>query len=163
MTIEFSLRRRAARARYMAILWLVSAILILIATYVSLPLIANSTIRAINGVDLQSSEAGSITPQPRESKPPHTELYSIGVLALGLLAVCFACFLLGRTAFVEIELAARFSGLADALCISGENFDQLEKAVNFLVPGTKYLSVPEIFSTKDLDSVVQILKELRAK
>jgi hypothetical protein len=84
-------------------------------------------------------------------------------LALGLLAICFACFLLGRTAFVEIELAARFGGLADALCIAGENFDQLEKAANFLVPGTKYLSVPEIFSTKDLNSVVELLKELRAK
>ncbi len=40
---------------------------------------------------------------------------------------------------------------------------RLEKAVNLLLPGTKYLSVPEIFSTKDLGSVVDILKELRPK
>jgi len=97
------------------------------------------------------------------TKNSHIEIYAIGIVALGLLAVCFACFLLGRSAFVEIELSARFGGLADALCIAGESFDQLEKATSFLVPGTKYLSVPEIFSTKDLDSVVQVLKELRAK
>jgi hypothetical protein len=65
--------------------------------------------------------------------------------------------------FVEIELAARFAAFADALCIAGNNFDQLEKAANLLLPGTKYLSVPEIFSTKDLGSVVEVLKELRPK
>jgi hypothetical protein len=101
--------------------------------------------------------------QGADNKTTHVEIYAIGIVALGLLAVCFACFLLGRTAFVEIELATRFGGLADALCIAGEDFAQLEKAVGFLVPGTKYLSVPEIFSTKDLSSVVDILKELRAK
>jgi hypothetical protein len=93
-----------------------------------------------------------------ESKNSHVEIYAIGIVGLGLLAVCFACFLLGRTAFVEIELAARFGGLADALCLAGEDFGQPEKAASFLVPGTKYLSVPEIFSTKDLSSVVDILK-----
>ncbi len=83
--------------------------------------------------------------------------------ALSLLAVLFACFLIGRAAFVEIELAARFVAFADALCLAGDNFDLLEKAANLLLPGTKYLSVPEIFSTKDLSSVVDILKELRPK
>ena len=148
----------------MAILWLSLATIILIGTYVSLPAIANSTIRMISSIEPQSSGIKPSPTQPTaESKAPHIELYAIGVLALGVLAICFACFLLGRTAFVDIELAARFGGLADALCISGENLDQLEKAASFLVPGTKYLSVPEIFSTKDLGSALEILKELKPK
>jgi len=148
----------------MAILWLSIATTILVGTYVSLPLIANSTLSTIHTVEVDSSGVRANPSQPStESKAPHVEMYAIGVLALGLFAICFACFLLGRTAFVEIELAARFVGFADALCIAGEDFDQLEKAVNLLVPGTKYLSVPEIFSTKDLSSVVDVVKELRPK
>jgi hypothetical protein len=164
MTIEFSLRRRAKRARFMAILWLSLAATILVGAYVSLALIANGTLRTIHAVEVDSSGVKANPSQPgAESKSPHVEIYAIGVLALGLSAICFACFLLGRTAFVEIELAARFVGFADALCIAGENFEQLEKAVNLLVPGTKYLSVPEIFSIKDLGSVVDVVKELRPK
>jgi len=152
MTIEFSLRRRAVRSRYMAILWLSLATLILVGTYISLPLIASRTIATFR--DIQPTA---------DNKAPHIELYALGVVTLALLAIGFACFLLGRTAFVEIELAARFAGLADAVCIAGDSFDHLEKAANLLVPGTKYLSVPEIFSTKDLGSVLQVLKEIRPK
>lgn len=117
-------------------------------------MIASSALNSMNHLELPSSPG---------VKTPHLELYTIGVLALGLIAVGFACFLLGRSAFVEIELAARSIGFADALCLAGENFDHLEKVANLLVPGTKYLSVPEIFSTKDLKSVLEILKEVRPK
>ena len=151
----------------MAVVWLVSAILILVGTYISLPLIANSTLSSLSAIHSKEMESASATsPNAQsiaETKVPHVELYVVGVLALCLLAVCFACFLLGRTAFVEIELAARFIGLADALCLAGENLDHLEKAANLLLPGNKYLSVPEIFSPKDLQPVLEILKELRSK
>src|SRR5271166_946820 len=164
MTLEFSLRRRAQRARYMAVFWLALATLILVGTYISLPFIANHTFSAIHTMEMESSASKTgITQTTVDARGPHIELYAIGVLALSLLAVCFACFLLGRTAFVEIELAARFAAFADALCLAGENFDQLEKAANLLMPGTKYLSVPEIFSTKDLDSLAEIVKALRPK
>jgi beta-lactamase regulating signal transducer with metallopeptidase domain len=163
MTIEFSLRTRAKRARYMAAFWLAVTTLILLGTYVSLPFVANRTLSAVHA-DAESSELNApITRSAVDSRTPRIELYTIGVLALGLLAVCFACFLLGRAAFVEIELAARFAAFADALCLAGENFDQLERAANLLLPGSKYLSVPEIFSTKDLDSVADLLKALRPK
>jgi hypothetical protein len=89
------------------------------------------------------------------------ELYTIITVGLGLFAVSFACFLLGRSAFVEIEMAARFTGFADALCIAGDDFDRLERVANLLMPSAKYLSVPEIFSTKDLKSVAEIAKQLR--
>jgi hypothetical protein len=164
MTIEFSLRRRAERARYMAVVWLMLATLILVGTYISLPLIANKTLSAIHTMEMESTGLqAAVTQATIATKAPHIELYAIGVLTLSLLAVGFACFLLGRTAFVEIELAARFAACADALCLAGENFEQFEKAINLLSPGTKYLSVPEIFSVKDLNSVVDVLKQLRPK
>src|SRR2546425_824794 len=137
MTIEFSLRRRAVRSRYMAILWLSLATLILVGTYISLPLIASSTITTFRNMELQPSGVSAAAIQPTaDGKASHIELYALGVVTLALLAICFACFLLGRTAFVEIELAARFAGFADALCIAGDNFEQLEKAANLLMPET---------------------------
>jgi hypothetical protein len=148
----------------MAVFWLSLATLILVGTYISLPLVANSTFSAVHRMEFESpGPKMSITQATGEIGSLRVEVYTLGVLALSLLAVCFACFLLGRTAFVAIELAARFAAFADALCIAGENFDQLEKATNLLLPGTKYLSVPDIFSTKDLGSLVDILKELRSK
>jgi len=139
------------------------ATVILVATYISIPLVANKTLSSVSKIELQTVAAkSSTTPDNLDTKTFfHVQLYAIGILALGLFAISFACFLLGRTAFVEMELAARFSGFADALCIAGDNFDQLEKAANLLMPSTKYLSVPEIFSTRDLKSVVEILKQLR--
>ena len=163
MTIEFSLRRRARQARLLAILWLGLATFILVATYVSLPLFARETLYSISRIEGQSAETKSIpTVDAAETKSFfHMQLYALGTLALGLLAICFACFLLGRTAFVEIELSARFSGIADALCISGDNLAQLEKAANLLVPTAKYLSVPEIFSVRDIRSLADIMKQLK--
>ena len=148
----------------MAAFWLSLATLILVGTYISLPLIANRTARAFQAVETKTSGPGaSITLASPGGRASHPELYAIGVLALGVLPVCFACFLLGRAAFVEIELAARFLAFADALCLAGEDLAQWEKAANLLLPGTKYLSVPEIFSVKDLSSVAEIVKELRPK
>jgi hypothetical protein len=147
----------------MAALWLTLATAVLIGTYISLPIVANNTIKAFKNLEAQPSGAKATLQAPLENNATRIELYAVSVLALGLVAICFACFLLGRAAFVEIELAARFGGLADALCIAGENFDQLEKAANLLVPGTKYLSVPEIFSTKDLKPILEVLKEVRSK
>jgi hypothetical protein len=164
MTLEYSLRLRAKHSRYMAVVWLALATLILVGTYFSLPSIANKTFRAIHSSEAQAAETKTSGAQVNvDTKASHAELYAVGVLALSLFAICFACFLLGRTAFVEIELAARSVAFADALTLAGENFDQLERVANLMLPGTKYLSVPEIFSTKDLGTVVELLKQLRAK
>jgi hypothetical protein len=115
-------------------------------------------------MEMESSASRPATTQTTlDTKAPHIELYAIGVLTLSLLAICFACFLLGRAAFVEIELSARFAAFADALCLAGEDFERLEKAANLMLPGTKYLSVPEIFSTKDLGSLLDVIKALKAK
>jgi len=164
MTLEFSLRRRAKRARYMAVFWLTLATVILVGTYISLPLIASNTLNATHIREMESyGSTGPIARPNPDISASHIEFYAIGILALGLLAVFFACFLLGRTAFVEIELAARFAACADALCLAGDSFDRLEKAANLLMPEAKYLSVPDIFSIKDLGSVVDVVKGLRPK
>jgi hypothetical protein len=160
MTLEFSLRRRAQLSRRMAAVWLALATLILVSTYISLPIIAN---RALNKGHVLESEPASAGIRLGEPKNEHLELYAIGVLSLSLLAICFACFLIGRAAFVEIELSARFSAFADALCLAGDDFEKLDKAANLMLPGTKYLSVPEIFSTKDLDSIVNVIKAVKSK
>jgi hypothetical protein len=156
MTIEFSLRRRATQSRYLAALWLSLSVIILVGTYISLPLVADETLSSIIQIDRQSSRTNSSV-----SVDTHVQLFAIATLFLGLCAISVACFLLGRSAFVEIEFAARFNGLADALCIAGNDFGQLEKAANLLVPKTKYFSVSKIFSAKDLSALADIIKQAR--
>jgi len=56
------------------------------------------------------------------------------VMGLGAAAIGFACYLLSRSALIELGTAARLSGLADALCISGDEIKQFEKAAAVLVP-----------------------------
>jgi len=128
-----------------------------------MPYFARQTLYSIGKIDVQSVEARNIpSADSTETKSlVHTQVYALGTLALGLLAISFACFLLGRAAFVEVELAARFSGIADALCVAGDNFEQLEKAADLLVPAAKYLSVPDIFSVRDLQSVAEVLKQVK--
>jgi len=156
MTIEFSLRRRATQSRCLAAVWLSLAVIILVGTYISLPTVVNKTLRNISQFVGQTSGTNNIL-----MADAHIQFFVMGTLILGLSAISFACFLLGRSAFVEIELAARYSGLADALCIAGNDFGQLEKAVNLLVPKAKYLSIPEIISSKNLSSMADVIKQAR--
>ena len=156
-------RRRAVRSRYLAALWLSLSVVILVATYISLPIVAGKTLSTLATSDSPTaSSKGAQDSAATDAKASlHVQIYTIGTLALGLIAISFACFLLGRSAFVEMELAARFDAFADALCIAGDDFDRLEKFANLLMPSTKYLSVPEIFSTKDMASVLETLKQVQ--
>ncbi len=139
------------------------ATLILIGTYLSLPYIAHKTLNYVSQVERQSPVTTSdATVGNLDTKTSlQMEIVTLVTLVLGLFAVSFACFLLGRSAFVEIELAARCSGLADALCIAGEDFERLEKAADLFVPKAKHFSIPEIFAPKDRESFVELLKLLR--
>jgi hypothetical protein len=69
--------------------------------------------------------------------------------------------LLGRSAFAQIEQAERLSGVADALCISGGNFAQLEKAVALFVPKNSSIANSKQISTDDLKEFVELLKKIR--
>jgi len=163
MTIEHSLRRRATQARCLSILWLSLAVAILIGTYVSLPSVAAKTIIFVSQLK-EASPASTVAAVVGNLEPGRllqANIFSLGTLLLGLSAVSFACFLLGRSAYVEIEIAARCIGLADALCIAGDDFERLQKAADLFVPKAKYFSTPEVFSPKDRESFVEILKLLR--
>lgn len=148
----------------MAIIWLSLAIVILVGSYTSLPYVADITLSSLSKID--GATQGTITSvkdDVKESKSPifQVHLFALVTLILGLSVILFACYLLGRSAFIEIELAARFSGLADALCIAGNDFGQLEKAAAILVPQPKFLSVPKTFSVGDLKPLTDVLKQLK--
>lgn len=163
MTIEHSLRRRATQARCLSIIWLSLAVAILIGTYVSLPTVAAKTIVFVSQLK-EASPTSTVAVATGNLEPGRilqANIFSLGTLLLGLSAVSFACFLLGRSAYVEIEIAARCIGLADALCIAGDDFERLQKAADLFVPKAKYFSTPEMFSPKDRESFVEILKLLR--
>jgi hypothetical protein len=122
---------------------------------------------AVNSVSkLDETTPGTIAvPKPEVSDAKgiftNVQFLAIVTLVLGLCAVSLACYFLGRAGCMEIELAARFGGLADALCLAGSDFDQLERAVLILVPKSKYLSATEVLSIKDLKIAADALKPLR--
>jgi hypothetical protein len=58
-------------------------------------------------------------------------------------------------------VAARSSGLADALCIADGNLEAFEKAANLFVPKDKYFAVPDVLSRKGRESCIEILKLLK--
>jgi hypothetical protein len=151
------------QSRILAMIWLVMATTILICTYATLPRVAAKTFSTIEGAESQKIDSSlpARSEESANSSKTHTQFYALGTIALGLAAVGFSCFLLGRAAFVEIELAARYGGIADALCLGCTTTLELEKAVNILVPAARYLSVPDIFSVNDLKSVFEIVGQLK--
>jgi len=155
MTIEFSLRRRATQSRCLAALWLSLATAILVGTYVSIPAIAGKALVSVTA----SMHANTSGPTPTVDM--RAFYCAMGMLVFGLSAISYACFLLGRSAFIELEVAARSSGLADALCIADGNVETLEKAVKLLVPTEHYFAVSDVLSRKAGESLIEIVKLLR--
>ena len=163
MTIEFALRRRAAFARWLAALWLLLSVTILVSTYFSLPTVAKATLTAIGvhsgaspaviGKDL-SPAAGEQATLPRA--------FALVTLCAAIVAIAGACFLLARAAFIEVELAVRYVSLADAICLSGANVANLERVAALLVPKPRYFSDPQTFSPKDLKALAEIIKQAKA-
>lgn len=160
MTIELSLRRRALQARCFAAMWLILAIIILVGCYISLPSIASETLKSLNQIEGSMESVGSDGKALVTGNVLfiHLHIFALIILILCLSVVSFASYLLARTAFIELESAARFIGLADAICIAGDNFEQLEKAATLLVPKAKYF--PEM-SEKNLKTFLEIVKNVR--
>lgn len=170
MTIELSLRRRAARARWFAIAWLATATIILVSTYFSLPVVAGNTLESINRIEGNAAGvAGNSTAADNTKQEKTTDqksfftlhMFAVITLVLAVSAVSFACYLLGKSAFVELETAGRLSGIADALCIAGDNLEQLERAAALLVPKAQYLSTSKLISADDLKDFAEVLKKIR--
>ena len=155
MTLEFSLRRRAMQSRCLAALWLIVAISILAVAFFSIPHISNKVFLSVS--TFQHASGGS----PISPLDGYSFYCAIGIIIMGLFAILYACFLLGRNAFFELELAARSNGLADALCISNGKVETFEKAAAILIPKGRFLDGPELFSRKDRESLIEIMKLLR--
>jgi len=163
MTIEQSLRRRATLARSLGILWLALAALLVVCSFASLPHMVASAINSVDKMQLLPSSSASPNGEAMVGKGVFTNVQFLAIvtLVLGLCTVSLACYFLGRAGCVEIELAARYGGLADTLCLAGKDFDQLERAAAVMVPKSRFLFAPEILSAKDLKSVADALKPLR--
>ena len=137
MTIELSLRRRAVRARFLAILWLCLVAAILTATYISLPALAGKLLASVTTITGASPKTDTTAKDSAQlvAKPAVTpQVFTLTSLALGVFAVSFGCYFLSKTALIELESASRLTGLADALCVAGSDFAKFEKAVALLVP-----------------------------
>jgi len=164
MTLEFSLRSRAKRARGYAAIWLTIAVLILIGTYFSLPLLTAKTLESISSFDLSTGNSAGLanlnsTETGQSANGLH--VFPLTVLLAELGAVFIGCFLLCRTASIEIETAVRLSAIADALCLSGDDFARFEKSVALLVPKNRFFAVPESSSKKELQELLELARKLR--
>jgi hypothetical protein len=155
MTIQLSLRRRAKLSRFLAILWLSLAIIILVGTYISIPSVASKAIASVRGSLLSNGVETTLLIEMQAF------YCAMGMLVLGLSAIAFSCFLLGRSAFIELASAASLNGLADALCISDGSFESLEKAAKILVPREKSFTTPDVLSRKDTETLIELIKLLR--
>lgn len=166
MTIELSLRRRAAKARLLAMLWLGLAVAILVCTYCSLPAVAGLTVNAISNIQTNIIYDGSLGHRNGASLETKSfddlNIFAFTTLVLGVAAISFACYLLGKFAIIELESAERLRAVADALCVSGNDFEQLAKAVSLLAPKSQTGSSDSKFiSTDDLKTLAEILGKLR--
>ena len=150
-----SLRRRATRSRVAACLFLLAAVGILLSTYITLPRFAGWSLRSIREAMLTTA-CSSLS-----SLEQMVFALAIGTVVLGLAAVAYGCLLLGRGASLALELAAQSNGLADALCLAGDNADQLERVIALLVPAAKHFSPADLISEKDRDTIIEILKKAK--
>jgi hypothetical protein len=88
---------------------------------------------------------------------PPDYIAGVGLFALAALFVCYGTYLLGRSAMLELERSAFFNGLADAVCIAGDDFVQLEKAVALFVPRSRHVRQSDILSMKEVKALLQVL------
>lgn len=155
MTIEFALRRRAFRSRCVSSLWLLLTVVILIGTYISVPQLVNKSL--VVAETYSHVHYGALSPATNRDKT----YVVMAMVAFCLVAIGFACFILSRSAFIENELAARYYGLADAICIAGNRFEDFEKAAHLLVPKSKSFAITDVISEKDRTALMSMLKVLR--
>jgi len=153
ISIESSLRRRAAKNRYYGALWIISAILILAFVYFSLPLFLNRTLTKITLLNDALQQAGS--------KVLNVDILIIAFFIIGLITAFAASYICFKSALIEIEMSARLTGLADALCVAGKDLDQFEKAASIFVPRTRYLLSGNGSPMKDLKPITELIKLFR--
>ena len=163
MTIEFSLRRRAARSRRLAVLWLVLTAAILVGTYVSLPHLATDLLTSITRIEqpFSKSDSGSKDTAAEPKRPMvSAHIFTLTTLGFAVSAVAFACYLLSRSALIEVDAAARLNGLADAICIAADDIKKFEQACAVFVPKREPRDA-SILAANDLKVIADTVKQLK--
>jgi len=130
------------------------AVIILVGTYFSIPFIARQALLTVS-TSLQANISGTTLPIERQ-----VFYFAMGMFVFGLSAISFACYLLGRSAFRELEIGARSICLADALCIAHGNLEAFEKAANLFIPKGKHFISPDVLSQKERETLLELLKRL---
>lgn len=153
--LESSLRSRASRAKYSSAVCLSLSVVTLIFAYISLPWFIDKALFSIVSFEIDVSTVTIAT-----SNDLYIRVFSIAVLFVGIAAIAFACYLLSRFAFIQLELSVRFNGLADALCICGNDLALFDKASIIFAPKTKYVS--DVFTSKYITQIAsEVLKQAK--
>jgi hypothetical protein len=161
MTLEYSLRRRSVHARVMAFVWLSLACLVLGAAAGSLPWLAQKTWENALAVEISPLNVKSDLPAGPASGEQRPIVWSV-LIALEMSLLGSACYVFARAGFSEVDLAARYNGLADALCVAGDDLGRLEQAAAILVPKASGLKTgAAAFSAKDVQSLAELVKPFK--
>lgn len=147
----------------MATVWLGLALVVLGVVYSSLPFIVGKTLRVLATPEHVSGPAAKFDKELANDFTPsnYKQIIAVVSLVFGFGVVSYAAYLLGRCAQVEYAAASHFGGLADALCIAGEDLQRFEKAAAILVPKFAALSDSTLFSTKEIQSIGEVFKQLK--
>jgi hypothetical protein len=170
MTVETSLRKRARRSRLFAAFYALSAV-----TCIGLGMwfiykvakegihlertIATLKIGPTSDIDSTPSSTDKQNPETNQSLATQTLLLASSVMIF--LTACFAAFFLLRVAYQESYLCLRYDALADALCLSGNSLDALEKAASILVPRDGHFVRSDVVSSREVKVFMDIVKSMK--
>lgn len=167
MNIELSLRRRAARAQILAGIFFSLSLAVLVGTLIYSPSWSANGFRAITSAPVDERIARPVAGTKELSRKEGDGSNSIGqapiitVLILGFSLAVSSSWLLAKAALLKLDSASRMTTLADALCITGSNLDELEKAVAILGSAKSEASPASGVEGKDLETLVSIVSKLR--
>ena len=152
MTIERALRTRAKQARRTALVCSCAAISILIAVYGLMPAFIERTFDAIVRISetIKLPVGGALNVQSM----------TIITIGMGVSLAALASYLLAKAASSEKGFATRCSGLADALCLAGNDLVALEKVAPLFLSVCNRNTNTGGLPVKDIKAILDLRKEL---
>lgn len=152
MTIEQSLRRRALRSQIVSYgLVIVSLAVVLVASFY-LPGSFRDALGSASGPTAADFNSPALA----------TSSLALIITALGFAGIVAIAWQIIRFAQGERALSIRYATLADALCISGDNVDDLDKTLTMLSAGVQLTTESsDCDRTKELAALADLVKALR--
>ena len=173
ITLESSLRKRAIRAKRLALTWLFVAIILLVGICVYMPFASVTLLSRIkmfqvkvSAVEIATSNLTFKRPETKENiinRIEHPEMFTLVVMFFILLLSSLTGYLIGRSAFQEMMAAMRWNGIADAASIAGDNFPVFEKAVAIMVPTSRGMFGTDVISAGDMKLLTDFIKSIRGR